>query len=117
LWRHEATRHGQSLISHGIAAFLALNLVEQFFSSFSRQKIIQISYMVLKKDCGNLAVRLLYISTIFCSNADILLRYKMTREVNKTRMAASLRTGTSFQGYKVLEKKIRREQQIRFFLK
>jgi hypothetical protein len=31
----------------------------QFFSSFSRQKIIQIPYMALKKDSGNLAVRLL----------------------------------------------------------
>jgi hypothetical protein len=44
---------------HGIAAFLASNLLEQFFS-FSRQKIIQISYMALKKDCGNLAVRRAY---------------------------------------------------------
>jgi hypothetical protein len=43
--------------SHGIAAFLTSNLLEQFFFSFSRQKIIQISYMALKKDCGNLAVR------------------------------------------------------------
>jgi hypothetical protein len=37
-------------------SFLASNLLAQFFS-FSRQKTIQISYMALKKDSGNLAVR------------------------------------------------------------
>jgi hypothetical protein len=42
-----------------ITALLASNLLAQFFSSFSRQKIIQNSYMALKKDGGNLAVRLL----------------------------------------------------------
>jgi hypothetical protein len=46
-------------VSSPIAAFLASNLLAQFFFSFSRQKIIQIPYMALKKDSGNLAVRLL----------------------------------------------------------
>jgi hypothetical protein len=44
--------------SSPIAAFLASNLLAQFFS-FSRQKIIQIHYMALKKDSVNLAVHLL----------------------------------------------------------
>jgi hypothetical protein len=35
------------------------------FFSFSRQKSIQISYKVLKKDCGNLAVRLLLAVMLF----------------------------------------------------
>jgi hypothetical protein len=60
LWRHEASheaaRHGQSLISH-YCFFSASNLLAQFF--FLRQKIIQIPYMALKKDSGNLALRLL----------------------------------------------------------
>jgi hypothetical protein len=52
-----ATRRVTDSLSSPIAAFLASNLLTQFFS-FSRQKIIQIPYMALKKD-GNLAVRLL----------------------------------------------------------
>jgi hypothetical protein len=52
LWRFVA-RNGQSHY-----CFLASNLLAQFFFFFA-PKIIQISYMALKKDSGNLAVRLL----------------------------------------------------------
>jgi hypothetical protein len=55
LWRHEAARLGQSLISH--YCFFSLKPASSFFS-FSRQKIIQISYMALKKDSGNIRTKL-----------------------------------------------------------
>jgi hypothetical protein len=42
-----------------IFSLVSLKPASTVFFSFSRQKIIQISYMALKKDSGNLAVRLL----------------------------------------------------------